>query len=219
VLPVYNKPEQLFCNMIKLALALLVACSLFFNNNTGKISNTYNYALITDSSVVEWKGSSPKVSHWGSFALHSQGIQVVDGQVISGTFSIPIESITNVDLPKVMKPVLLKHLKSEDFFHSSLFPEATYRITGVDWQDHFAEGAITDANALVNGELTLLGNTHALSFPAKITFNNGVMAVEARFTLDRTKWGMTHAADPALGNRHIFPGVDIHLKVFARTTT
>jgi polyisoprenoid-binding protein YceI len=205
--------------MIKLALALLVACSLFINNTTSKISNTYNYALITDSSVVEWKGATPKVSHQGTFAIHSQGIQVVDGQVISGTFSIPIESINNVDLPKVMKPVLLKHLKSEDFFHASLFPEAAYRITQVDWQDHFAEGAITGANALVNGELTLLGNTHAFSFPAKITFNNGVMAVEANFTLDRTKWGMTHAADPALGNRHIFPGVDIHLKVFARANT
>jgi polyisoprenoid-binding protein YceI len=198
--------------MVKLVIALMVAGSLCFNRLSDKTTNKYNYTVITDSSVVEWQGASPKVRHKGAFSIVSQGIEVVDGQVVSGTFSIPIASITNADLPKVVQPVLLKHLKSKDFFHQSLFPEATFSIQTVTQNPSPKE-----TNAIVTGEFTMLGNTHPVSFPANIHFTGGIMAVEATFVLDRTQWGMTHAADPGLGNRHIFPQVDIHLKLYAHT--
>jgi hypothetical protein len=50
-------------------------------------------------------------------------------------------------------------------------------------------------------------------FPAKIDLQENNLLVDATFKLDRTKWGMNYAADPALENRHIYPEVDIHLKL------
>ncbi len=125
--------------MKTLILGLFTFSSLFFSSLT-KESIKYNYALDTEKSVVEWSGSSPKVTHQGSFEVTCEGIEVVDGQVKSGTFVIPIASIKNFDLPKAIKPVLLKHLKSEDFFNLALFPEAKFNITEVKPLDAAPEG-------------------------------------------------------------------------------
>lgn len=179
-----------------------------------KDNKTYSYALNTDKSVILWAGSSPKVTHDGSFAVVSEGIDVADGTVRGGTFVIPIASIKNFDLPKTIKPVLLKHLKSEDFFHLALYPEATFTITSVTPLEESIEGAVEGANSLVTGDFTLLGNTHPIALPARVDLTGEELAVEATFKLDRTKWGMTYAVDPALKKRHIYPEVAIHLKVF-----
>lgn len=202
--------------MFKLLIAFALAWTIFSPSHQPVIPQPYSYALVPDSSVIEWKGASPKVSHHGTFAVTSQGIHVVDGQVVGGTFRIPIESIRNVDLPKTIKPVLLKHLKSKDFFNIALYPEATFTLTEITPLPNPADGAIAGANQMVSGNFTLLGQTHPLSFPANITLADNRLTVESLFTLDRTKWGMTHAADPSLGNRYILPEVDIHLKVQAR---
>lgn len=179
-----------------------------------KETKPYSYALDTERSEVLWAGSSPRVTHNGSFAVVSEGIDVADGKVRGGTFVIPIASIQNFDLSKTIKPVLLKHLKSDDFFHVALHPEARFTITDVTPLTAVPEGAVEGANALVSGDFTLIGNTHPISFPARITLAGGELAVEAKFNLDRTKWGMTYAADPALKNRHIYPDVAIHLNLF-----
>ncbi len=201
--------------MIQLLIPFLLAFSLLFNSFQADQPSPYNYSLIPDSSLVEWKGSTPKVTHQGSFSLGSQGIQVVDGQVVGGTFLIPIASIKNYDLPKAIKPVLLKHLKSKDFFHMALYPEATFTLKEVASLDSLEQGAIEGANKRVHGELTLLGKTLPVSFPARIHSLGDILSVEADFTIDRTKWGMSYGADPALGTRHIYPLVAIHLQVYA----
>lgn len=194
-------------------LSFLLACCFAFTGVRQEIS-TSSYSLDADKSVVLWAGSSPRVTHDGSFAVVSQGLEVVDGQVKGGTFVIPIASIQNFDLSQTIKPVLLKHLKSEDFFHLALYPEATFAITQVVPLEEPGEGAVAGANMMVTGDFTLIGNTHPISFPARIDVRGEELAVEATFKFDRTKWGMTYAADPSLKNRHIYPDVAIHLKVF-----
>jgi polyisoprenoid-binding protein YceI len=198
--------------MKKAFIALLITGSLLmagFNRS----DKQFSYRIDADSSVVEWRGASPRTAHNGSFAVSSQGLEVVNGQVKGGRFIIPIASIKNFDLPKITKPVLLKHLKSADFFNMALYPEASFTITKVEPLTSTAAGAVAGANTLVTGNFTMLGNTHPISFPAKIDFIANKLAVEASFKIDRTKWGMLHAADPGLKNRHIYPEVDIHLKV------
>ncbi|RDV14254.1 YceI family protein [Pontibacter diazotrophicus] len=90
-----------------------------------------NYALDEKNSVVEWKGYSPDLYHEGSFSVTSQNIEVVDGKVKGGTFTIPIATVQNFDLPEEVKPVLLEHLKSPDFFNLALHPNATFKIINV----------------------------------------------------------------------------------------
>lgn len=199
--------------MKTLFLTLLAVYSLFIAQFREENIVKFNYALDPAKSVIEWSGASPRVAHQGSFAVICKGIEVVDGQIKDGSFVIPIASMQNFDLPKAIKPVLLKHLKSEDFFHVALYPEAEFNITKIEPFSSSEADAVAEANALVTGDFTLLGNTNPISFPAKIDVQENSLAVEATFKLDRTKWGMNHAADPALKNRHIYPEVAIHLKL------
>ena len=176
---------------------------------------TYNYALDESKSIIKWSGASPKTSHQGSFGVSSQGIQVENGTIKAGSFAIPIASIKNFDWPNTIKPVLLKHLKSKDFFNIALYPEASFTITQVEPLTQAIPGAVSDANVLVTGNFTLIGNTHPITFPARIEFQEDAFSVEAKFNIDRTKWGMHYAADPALKNRHIFPEVNIQIALSA----
>ena len=194
-------------------MAVLLAVCFAFTSFRGDYK-TYSYSVDSEKSVVLWAGSSPRVTHDGSFAVVSQGLDVVEGKIQGGTFVIPIVSIKNFDLPKTVRPVLLKHLKSEDFFNVALHPEASFTITRVEPLEGTVAGAVEGANVMVTGNFTLIGNTHSLSFPARIDLTGDALAVEAKFSFDRTKWGMAYAADPALKNRHIYPEVAIHLKVF-----
>ena len=198
--------------MKTLLLAFLAVYSLFITN-LNPDTKKYSYALDAEKSVVEWHGAGPGASHQGSFGVISQGMEVADGTIKGGSFVIPIASIKNFDLPKAIKPVLLKHLKSSDFFNAALYPEATFTITRVEPLTYAAAGAVAGANVLVTGDFTMIGQTHSISFPANINLQGETLAVEATFKLDRTRWGMTYAADPALKNRHIYPEVDIHLKL------
>jgi hypothetical protein len=79
-----------------------------------------------------------------------------------------------------------------------------------------AEDAIAGANYMVTGSFTLLDKTNAITFPAKIEVTSSSLNAEAIFTIftiDRTKWAMKYAADPALGEHPILPEVAIHLKL------
>ncbi|MND73801.1 YceI-like domain protein [compost metagenome] len=60
----------------------------------------------------------------------------------------------------------------------------------------------------------MLGQTHPISFPAKITVNKENLLVEANFKIDRTKWGMLMDSDP---NKplYILPDVNIKLKLIS----
>ena len=55
-------------------------------------------------------------------------MEEVNGKIKEGTFVIPIASIKNFDLPESLKPVLLDHLKSADFFNMVLYPEAGFSL-------------------------------------------------------------------------------------------
>ncbi|MFD2247519.1 YceI family protein [Pontibacter ruber] len=194
---------------------MLAACFLFsalyFTSCEDEELSKSTFALEESSSVVKWKGYSPVLYHDGSFQVQSQDIQVVDGKVTSGTFTIPIASIENFDLPDEVKPVLLNHLKSPDFFNLALHPTASFNITKVQPLASTAEGG----NYTVTGDFSMLGQTHPVSFPAKINLQGGKLELEASFKLDRTKWGMTYAADPALGDHHVLPEVDIQFDLTA----
>jgi polyisoprenoid-binding protein YceI len=200
---------------MKLIFLTLITLFSFIFQVFSPETQTYNYALDESKSVIEWSGASPNTSHQGSFGVTSSGIQVEDGTIKGGSFVIPIASIKNFDLPKTIKPVLLKHLKSKDFFNIALYPEASFTITQVVPLVQASAGAVAGANMLVTGNFTMLGQTHPITFPARIAMQDDAVAIEATFKLDRTKWGMNYAADPALKNRHIYPEVDIHLKLAA----
>lgn len=185
------------------AIVLLASCSQ-------QKSTTYN---VNESlSKLEWKGSAKDHFHVGSFkvtgALQADG----NGNVNGGDFIIPIASIEDYDLQEPVKKVLLDDLKSPNFFNLVLHPNATFHVTKVTPYSTTDTSAVAGANFMLTGDFSMVGQTHSVSFPAKINTNANGISAEAKFNLDRTKWGMNIYSDPTKG-LYILPDVNIHLNI------
>ena len=199
-------------------ISAIVASFLWSSFDQEVLNKKQQYVLNEETSVVEWEGFMPGTSNVGSFAVKSEGLEAEGGRIKSGTFIIPIASIKNFNLPDQLKPQLLDHLKSPDFFNMALYPEATFTITKIvpyNKKDTTAVAATTveGANYLVAGDFTMLGKTNPISFPARIQLDGQQLLTEAKFKLDRTRWGMKYASDPKAEGHYILPEVAIHLKV------
>ncbi|GAB3166482.1 YceI family protein [Telluribacter humicola] len=194
-------------------ISAIVASFLWSSFNQEVLNKKQQYVLNEETSVVEWKGFMPGTFNEGSFSVKSEGLEAEGGKIKGGTFIIPIASIKNFNLPDAVKPQLLDHLKSPDFFNMALHPEATFTITKLTPYNKKDTAAVAGANYLVTGDFTMLGKTNPITFPAKIQLDGQKLVTEAKFKLDRTRWGMNYATDPKAEGHYILPEVAIHLKV------
>ncbi|GAB5407211.1 MAG: hypothetical protein Aurels2KO_54420 [Aureliella sp.] len=81
---------------------------------------------------------------------------------------------------------LTSHLKNADFFDVKRYPTAKFVATSIVPGD--------DGEVSITGDLTLLGQTHSLTFPAKFSPDADPM-LTASFEIDRTQWGMNYGPD------------------------
>ena len=143
-------------------------------------------------------------SRWGTINVKSGDLNVEGGQLSAGNFVIDMASI-KVDPASVTekdkKPADLEtHLKSADFFDVTKNPTSEFKITSVVDLKDAPKDAIAGANKTVSGNLTLSGKTVNVTFPAKVDVTENSAAVQAKFTVNRSDWGIkfgTSEADPA----------------------
>lgn len=175
------------------------------------------YAVDADQSVVEWIGRNPNGRHFGTIKL-AGGEITVRGSEISGSFTIAMSTIKNVDLEgNEWQPVLLAHLESDDFFFVKLFPTARFTITAAEL---VSDPTLSSPNLEVEGILELRGVRNSLSFPATVsTLADGRIAAEAHFDLDRTRWRMIYGSSrffEHLGMHLVFDPITIQLRIVTR---
>ena len=96
--------------------------------------------------------------------------------------------------------MLTGHLKSPDFFAVKDHPKAKFKSTKIE---KTADGA------KVTGDLTLLGKTKKVSFPATITVGDA-LGIEAKFVINRQDFGMTY------GKGKVDDEVEIRIDVQAK---
>ncbi len=162
-----------------------------------------SYRVDTDQSIIEWRGRNPNTTHFGTVRIVSGEIVAKDG-IITGTFDIDMDSITNINLEgDELQPVLITHLKSDDFFLTKLFPRANFEIYNAK---PVKEPFLSLPNYEINGTLELRGAKAQQDFMATITKTpeNDLMA-EAHFDIDRTKWGVIY------GSVRFFEYLGMHL--------
>ena len=86
----------------------------------------------TNSSKIEWVATKVSGYHTGTIRVKDGELQVKDGNVTGGKFTLDMTSIV-VSGPKGSDPKanakLLGHLKSPDFFEVDKNPEATFVVT------------------------------------------------------------------------------------------
>ena len=155
-----------------------------------------SYMVNTDASKVNWVGSKLMgKEHTGYINLKSGTLTVNDGNIVDGTFTLDMTSITDTDLaPEDGKEKLEGHLKSDDFFNVSEYEEGTFEIVEVK-----QAGDNPDATHQIVGNLTLKGITKSVTIPAKISMTeNELTATTPQFTIDRTEWEVMYGSS-ALG--------------------
>lgn len=184
--------------------------------NKDKDSDSTDYNVNEANSVAEWVGHSQPVSNKGFIGISKTAIKVRNGNIVGGSFIMPVTSLQVTSAPPPGPPVLLNHLKTVDFFNLALHPNASFEFKKIEtFTGGGSEPALAGSNFRITGNFSLIGSTREISFPAKVTFAGDSLHVESTFKIDRTKWGMNYHADPVHGNDQIFPEVDIHLKLHA----
>jgi polyisoprenoid-binding protein YceI len=145
------------------------------------------------ASGIDWYGHKPFVEnygHGGTLAISEGTVGVENGALVSGTFTLDMNSIVCTDeaLPQEKKDYLVGHLKSAEFFAVDSFATAVFEITNVTTQ----EG---EYNSLIAGNLTLRGVTNNIQFPANVTVADSVVTLTApQFNIDRKQWGVMYAS-------------------------
>lgn len=147
------------------------------------------YKVDAAASTVHWKGTKKIGSfHDGNVAVKEGQVETNEkGEITGGNFVIDMTKITNLDLaadPDSQKK-LVGHLSSADFFNVSKHPTSTFKITSV---------AKKGKGHVVKGDLTILGKTNPVEFPATIKTDATTATADAKFKIDRTKWDLKYGS-------------------------
>lgn len=188
-------------NLIYLTLFCLAIGFIFACNNAPKgekavtqeakkVEETVSakmFRVATDSRVA-WTGSKLNGQHTGTFMIPDGKISVENNKVVSAKVMIDITTLNCTDLEAGKgKEKLEGHLLSPDFFDVEANPKAMFVTTSIT----------DDANGMskVTGNLTLMGTTKSITFPAKITVTDtGVDVVSDDFTINRTDFNMKYGS-------------------------
>ena len=173
-----------------------------------------SYVIDTEQSTIQWTGRNAYSSHFGNIKI-SRGELVVTGENITGTFDIDMESMTNTNLEgDESQPVLIAHLKSDDFFLTRLFPKATFKILdAAPVKEPFA----TLPNYEIKGQLELRGVEAGQDFRATVAQSpEKMLLIEAHFDIDRTRWDIIYGSArffEHLGMHQVFDLITIDMRI------
>jgi polyisoprenoid-binding protein YceI len=136
-----------------------------------------DYKLTGENTKIEFTGTKPGGKHEGGFKTVTGTATVTDGALAKIEVEIDCGSMYS-DNDK-----LTAHLKSPDFFAVKDHPKSTFTTTKIEK---------TDKGFSITGDLKLLGKTKSITFPAIVAEKDGVLSLNASFSIDRSQWGMTY---------------------------
>ena len=165
----------------KILMTMMLGLALVFSSYT--LMPPEKYEIEISSSTVQWTGYhlAKSYAHTGKINIKSGTLEVENGDLVSGKIVIDMSTITDEDLTKEKDNAkLVKHLKSEDFFYASEYPESILTIKNVKK----GEGDVYN----VSGDITIRGITENIEFEAKKHGgSDGSVKYSASLKVDRTK--------------------------------
>jgi len=172
---------------------------------------TINFKLATAQSTIEWTGRKVTGSHNGTIAIKEGTLVFNDGKLSGGKVIIDTTAITILDVTDPdTNAQFAGHLASDDFFNSAQYPEALFQITAVQAGNNTHR---------IDGNLTIKGITHAVSFDAAINITDEVVVLSGKITIDRTKYGMKFRSGNFflnLGDTLIYNDFDLTVHITAQ---
>lgn len=160
-----------------------------------------DYALNVGESALLWKGRNANGSHHGIVPL-SGG--VLDGCCMTGEFELDMAGLKDMSLDgDETQPVLENHLRSDDFFFTSMFPKAMFRITAMQ---PVPDCPATLPNFRVMGQLGLRGVSKEVFMAVQLrNLDENRLVMQGNLDLDRTEWGIIY------GSARFFQHLGYHL--------
>lgn len=159
-------------------------------------------AINAAASTVGFTGAKVTGQHNGSFPTFTGTVDLDAARVENSRITVDVDTTSvTTDTPR-----LTDHLKSPDFFNVAQFPRATFTSTSI------TAGGTGGATHTVTGNLSLHGQTRAISFPANVTVTPGEFAATAEFVINRREFGIVYAGMP---DNLIRDDVAMHLNLHA----
>ena len=94
--------------------------------------------------------------------------------------AVVMGSVFQIAVPIV---VIILFYRQPDFFGVKDNPKATFKTTKVEK---------TEKGYQITGDLTMIGKTKPVTFPASVTLAPDAVLLATAFTIDRTDWGMKY---------------------------
>lgn len=203
-------------------LFLLSACKqntggpILQSNDPGILhSSTDSFQIDTAQSIIYWMGKSPSGSHNGRLNFKSGILFGGNLQIQSAELVIDMNTIHTLDIEDASdRNKLDEHLKNEDFFNVTQFPDAKLKV------DKISEIKDSVNNAMIAGTLTIKGVSNLLVVKGKIDYSNdGVLITIPEFTIDRTNYNIMYSSKKILASLKdgfIYDEIALSVKIIAK---
>ena len=163
-------------------------------------SFAYGETVDLTKSQVYWEAHKVIAGgHKGTIPVVKADLKIVDKKLVSGTISLSVAQAQVLDLEGEWKQKFLDHIKSDDFFSVSKYPEATIKIEKIQSDKAY-------------GLLTIKNTTHPIEF--SYVEKNGEFTGDVVF--DRTKYGIVYGSNnffKNLGDKAIANDVKVIFKI------
>ena len=149
--------------------------------SVGNNNDTIKYQINTKESKLSWYCDL----HNGYVLLDSGTISIYNNEIISGKFTICMESLIDLDINdyELMRLTLENTLKSIEFFNTALFHQSYFNI---DIAKKSKKGYI------ITGELILMNIEQCISFDSKFDFTDDKLLITSdSIIIDRNNWGIS----------------------------
>ena len=205
-------------NTTIIGLLLITGCSTKDKNSSKEVKvlsvietklNKGLYNMLEDSSQVlwecEWLGGA---KHDGSVQLVSGSIDISETSDVNGKFIVDLNLMKCFDLKnEFTNKKLIGHLKSDDFFDVANYPNAVLELVS---------GKNISGNEFkFNGNLTIKGRTHPVTFKGTVVENNSSYDADLKLIFDRSKYDVRYRSASLfsdLGDRIIADDVKLTVK-------
>ena len=198
-------------NKIKMSLlAAIAVTAVAFTAPKTKHNTIYN--VDTKATSATWLGKKVTGQHNGNINILKGSVITTHGSIIGGTIEFDMNSITCADLTdKGYNEKLVGHLKSDDFFSTTKFPNATFEIT---------KAILKSGNDFdVTGKLTIKGITNEITFPAAIKMDGSTIVTIAKIIVNRTKFEIKYGSASffdKIGDKAINDDFELNVNVVAK---
>lgn len=160
------------------------------NSEDKKLQTTDNKQVVssdlkidTQKSYIKWTGSMIGLySHFGTLNFKQGIVSISDDQVVGGKFVVDMNTIAPTDDNYKMSPKekLVEHLKSDDFFSVSQYPEASLEI-------------VKSEKDFIWANLTIRGITKEEKITdVKVEKNANGYILSGKLTFDRQKYNVSY---------------------------